>query len=116
MDGALWPIAELKPAVAMETQYSIADLPDPLSSAVQCDVTQKGYEKKRAKLLAPYVPQTRAQFLAALRAVRFPAALRECATRSQRHTLHRGGLNPARVTPRALREASLLVWIFCIAS
>ncbi|KTG42587.1 hypothetical protein cypCar_00003249 [Cyprinus carpio] len=25
---------------------------------VQCDITQKGYEKKRAKLLAPFVPQT----------------------------------------------------------
>ncbi|MGH0177274.1 UNVERIFIED_CONTAM: hypothetical protein FKN15_074853 [Acipenser sinensis] len=28
-------------------------------SEADCDVTQKGYEKKRAKLLAPYVPQTR---------------------------------------------------------
>ncbi|GAA6088691.1 disco-interacting protein 2 homolog A isoform X3 [Tachysurus ichikawai] len=24
---------------------------------VACDITQKGYEKKRGKLLAPYIPQ-----------------------------------------------------------
>lgn len=27
------------------------------------DITQKGYEKKRAKLLAPYVPQTQGRHL-----------------------------------------------------
>lgn len=27
------------------------------------DITQKGYEKKRAKLLAPYVPQTQGRYL-----------------------------------------------------
>ncbi|XP_070296851.1 disco-interacting protein 2 homolog B-like [Salvelinus sp. IW2-2015] len=49
---------EPTPAIAMtlpvEVREKLAELELELSEG---DITQKGYEKKRAKLLAPYTPQ-----------------------------------------------------------
>ncbi|XP_023806984.1 disco-interacting protein 2 homolog A isoform X3 [Oryzias latipes] len=56
--GLLTMMLEPTPAVAMtlpaEVREKLAELELELSEG---DITQKGYEKKRSKLLAPYIPQ-----------------------------------------------------------
>ncbi|XP_036395967.1 disco-interacting protein 2 homolog A isoform X3 [Megalops cyprinoides] len=57
--GLLMMMLEPTPAAAMtlpaEVREKLAELELELSEG---DITQKGYEKKRGKLLAPYIPQT----------------------------------------------------------
>ncbi|CAL8265836.1 unnamed protein product [Lota lota] len=57
--GLLMMMLEPTPAVAVtlpaEVREKLAELELELSEG---DITQKGYEKKRGKLLAPYIPQT----------------------------------------------------------
>ncbi|XP_051565739.1 disco-interacting protein 2 homolog A-like isoform X5 [Myxocyprinus asiaticus] len=56
--GLLMMMLEPSPAIAMtlpaEVREKLAELELELSEG---DITQKGYEKKRGKLLAPYIPQ-----------------------------------------------------------
>ncbi|XP_063069587.1 disco-interacting protein 2 homolog A isoform X3 [Engraulis encrasicolus] len=56
--GLLMMMMEPTPAIAMtlpaEVREKLAELELELSEG---DITQKGYEKKRSKLLAPYIPQ-----------------------------------------------------------